>query len=844
MTRPVLALAVLLAATAPLLAQHAPKPLNLRCEYHADPLGVDTPAPRLSWQMPLISVQRGQAQTAYHILVATSTEQLAKNTGDLWDSGKVDSDQSLHIPYAGKPLSSRQLCYWKLKTWDQAGRASAWSDAASWTMGIIEPDQWHARWIGAPEAGLAAPQLRATFDLPSKPVRAIARICGLGLHELRLNGVKASDHLLAPAFTDYNKRALYITHDVTEHLRPGPNAIGVILGGGWYRLASRDFFGFEKAPWTGPPRLLLELELLLADGTRLFIASDETWKWSTGEIVFNCLRAGETIDARQLTPNWDTADYDDTGWSPVTVLPAPAGRLAAQQQPPIRAARRVRPAAITEPAPGVYVIDMGVTFAGHVRLTTRGRPGHTITLKHNEKLQADGFVDMKHLSSHTLDKRFQTEQFILAGTGVETFEPRFTYHGFRYVQIEGLANKPSLDDIQGVLVHNTPAPAGAFACSDPKLNRLQELIVHTQLCNLHSIPTDCPHREKMGWLQDGCVTQEAAICNLDMATFYAKWLHDILDAQDPGGHVPSIAPNSGWASAKPDGGPGRFADPWWATAISRTPWNLYIYYGDRRAVEQAYDGIKAYIDYLSVRSTRAYGSLGDWLEADTQNRAKRTPIPLTGIAAYQLATRQLSRMAAILGRTEDAQKYGTLADEIRASWIQRYVDETGVIVPDSQTAYALALELDLLSAHHRSTVAAQLTANIAQRRGHLSTGIIGTHYLPYALSNSGQVDLAFDVLTAEGQPGYFHMIDSGATALWEQWDGNNSLCHPTFGAVGAWFYQPWPGSTPIPPPRDSNGSSSDRTCRAASHGRRPTTTRCSAGSKAGGSARATHTPSS
>ena len=819
------------------------KPVDIRCESRTDPMGIDVGRPRLSWTLlPTDDRLRGLRQNAYRVQVASSAAKLAAGQADVWDSGQVHSDQSVGVmydgtpPYAGGPLASRTRYYWRVQVWDQDGRASEWSPPAFWAMAMrwkSEGSDWAGQWIGAPDAGNAAPLLRKEIQLRAKPVRATAYICGLGYYELRINGRKVGDHELDPGFTDYTEHALYVTYDVTEHFLAGGNAVGVILGNGWYHLPGGDLFGNNKARWTGTPRLLLNIDLDFADGSRQTLATDTGWKWSTGPIVFNSVRAGETIDAREDKPLWDRPGFDDRNWPSAVVLPAPAGRLTAQSHPPIRATETFTAVAITEPKPGVYVFDLGVNIVGHVRFQARGESGRKITLLHNEKLNADGTVDMNHCASHTAG-RFQTEEFILRGRGedvpparranpqlqqgqqdadkmsathagetpaTQVFEPRFTYHGFRYVEVRGLTYKPALGDLVARWVHTDPEPAGEFACSDANISTLQKMIVRTQLNNLHSIPTDCPQREKMGWLQDGCVSEEEAICNFDMATFYTKWFHDMLDGQESCGFVPSLVPNCGWAGSGPNGSPSGFSDPWWGSAIIRTPWNLYLYYGDRHVLEARYPAMKAYVDYLGKYShdLKIGWNLGDWLEEGTQNSAKRTPVELASTAAYFHSATLLSRIAVLVGKPDDARTYAELARRIGLKINERFLDTaTGLYGADTQTAPAMALQLGFAPADKRAMVLEGLVKNIEHRGGHLSTGIVGTMYLPYALSENGRADLALKVLTAEGYPGYVHMIRSGASTIWEQWDGNNSLNHPALGCVGAWFYQALAGIRPDP----------------------------------------------
>lgn len=775
------------------------QPDDLRCEYRTTPLGIDVLQPRLSWLLvPTDEARRCLSQQAYQVQVAGSERSLTDDRPDLWDSGQVQSGQSAHVVYGGRPLASRTKCYWRVRVWDQDGRPSAWSRPSFWTMGLLSPSDWQGQWIGAPEAGFAAPTLRREVQAKGKPVRATADICGLGYYELRINGQRVGDHVLDPGFTDYTKRVLYVTYDVTEHFQAGLNAVGAILGGGWYHLPAGDLFGFHKAPWTAPPKLLLDIDLEFADGTHQAIVSDASWRWCTGPIVFNSLRAGETIDAREDKPLWDQPGFRDDEWKSVQVLQAPAGRLVAQSHPPIRATGSRPAVSISEPRSGVYVFDFGENISGHVRFKASGAAGQEVTLLSNEKLAADGTVDMLHCASHT-SGRFQTETFILSGRGVDTFEPRFTYHGFRYVEVRGLTHRPRPEDLTGIWVHTDPEVAGDFACSDQTINAIQKMLVRTQLNNLHGIPTDCPQREKMGWLQDGCVTEEAAICNFDMATFYAKWFADMLDAQDAGGHVPSIVPTCGWGRVNSDGSPGAYADPWWGSAIIRTPWNLYLYYGDRRVLEECYPAMKAYVDYLGRRSRDLVidWQLGDWLEVGNPATGKKTPVALVSTAAYFHCADLMSRIALSLGRSDDAAAYADLARRIGERINAQFLDaSTGLYGPNTQTAQVLALQLGFAPADKRAIVLEGLMKNIQARGGHLSTGIVGTHYLPYALSENGQARLATAVLTAEGYPGFVHMLRSGATTLWEQWDGGNSQDHPTFGCVGAWFYQALAGIRP------------------------------------------------
>ncbi|MBI4325730.1 MAG: family 78 glycoside hydrolase catalytic domain, partial [Chloroflexi bacterium] len=647
----------------------------------------------------------------------------------------------------------------------------------------------------------AALLLRKELAVGKPLKRATAFICGLGYCELYVNGRKVGDQVLDPGFTDFTKRALYLTYDVTHLLKTGANALGVILGGGWYHLATPDLFGFERAPWTAPPKLLFHLALEFNDGTTQTLVSDGSWKWSTGPVTFNCIRGGETIDAREEKPGWNLAGCDDSAWKTVAIVKPPAGKLVAQQHPPIRVRQIIMPVKLTEPQPGVYVFDLGVNIAGWARLQTSGPRGQKITLHYNERLNPDGTVDVKHCSSHT-HGRFQTEEFILKGGGVEVFEPRFTYHGFRYVQVTGLAEKPTAESLRGCWVTTDPAPAGAFACSNPRINQLREVILRTYLNNLHGLPTDCPQREKMGWLNDGCVGMEMAFHNYDTALIYTKWFHDMMDAQEANGHVADFVPTCGWGKSKANGAPGEMADPWWGGAIVLAPWKLYQHYGDTRVLAEGYPAMRAYVDYLTSTAKAHFieWGLGDWLDESAGGGGRRVPVVQTSTAAYFYYATILSQTAALLGQQEDAKKYGELAATIRDAFNRRFLDlVTGLYAKDSQTAQALPLYLSLAPEDQRPLILTQLVnSSTGSRKNHISSGIIGTLYVFHALTQNGRDDLAYAMATQEYYPGWLHMLNQGATAIWEAWNGEASHNHPTLGCMDVWFYQGLAGIRPDP----------------------------------------------
>ena len=453
------------------------RPVRLRCEYLLNPVGIDTPRPRLNWILESQSKARGQKQTAYQILVATSETALSSGRGDLWNSGRIDSNQSVQTPYGGNALPSRQRCWWKVRVWDEQGKPSAWSEPARWSMGLLAPSDWQGGWIGGNLRieDAHAVYLRREVGLSRRPVRATAYICGLGYYELYLNGKRVGDHVLDPAFTDFDKRVMYVSYDVTHEVLSGQNVVGVILGNGWFHPITPDLFGYQKAPWRTIPQLLINIDLEYADGARETIASDTNWKWSTGPLVFNCIRAGETYDAGLEMPGWNQPAFIESNWNHAISLPPPKGRLSAQMEPPMRATETLKPVKLSEPKPGVYLYDLGVILTGWVRFEAHGEPGQKITLDYNEVLNPDGTLDTTYSNTHTYG-RFQKDELILDQDGKGVIEPRFTYHGFRYVQIAGLKSKPSLASLEAMSVHTDWESAGTFSCSNPQLNKLEQAV--------------------------------------------------------------------------------------------------------------------------------------------------------------------------------------------------------------------------------------------------------------------------------------------------------------------------------------------------------------------------------
>jgi len=742
----------------PSLAANGPlPPINLRCEYLKNPLGIDVLQPRFAWVLE--HSERGQRQSGHQVLVAARQSVLDQDKGDMWDSGKVVSEDSTQVAYNGKPLESGRTYYWKVRYWDQEGNASSYSPAAQFEMGLLLPQEWKGQWIGG------ANQLRTEFQLAEAVVRARAYICGLGYYELRINGSKVGSSVLDPAWTTYEKRVLYATYDVTSNLKRGANAVGVMLGEGWYKSRS----------------LLLQMNIELASGKQISIASNPSWKAKDGPIGSDSVWDGEIYDATKETPDWDTPGFNDSGWTAAQVVKNPGGVLSAQMMPPIQVVDTIVPLAMTSPQPGVYVFDMGQNFSGWTQLRVKGPRGTAVKLRFSELIYDTGMINRENIRGAK-----SCDIYILRGDeGPELYEPRFTYHGFRYVEVTGFPGTPGLDALRGRVVRSAVDSAGNFATSKPLLNQIQRIIRWGQSTNLHSIPTDCDQRdERQGWLGDAHVTAEEAMLNFDMAAFYTNFIRDIRDVQDAAGTITDTVPHR--YGSRP-------ADPAWGTAYPLLCWYMYEQYGDRRILEENYDGLKKYVEFLRSKApdnVLRYSYYGDWVPVE------KTPGELVSDAYYYYDVTLLSKIAQLLGKSADAQTYSQLAGQIKDAFNREFYDaKRGVYANGTQTANALPLFLDLVTKDNRDAVAGNLFQDIAYHHdSHVTTGFIGVKYLFPVLTRLGQADLAYDMATQTTYPGWGYMIANGATTLWELWQKRtgpsmNSHNHPMFGSVGAWFYQ-------------------------------------------------------
>lgn len=921
---------------------------RLRAEYRVNPIGIDVDQPRFDWL--LSSMTRGEKQTAYRVLVASSEAGLAAGTGDLWDTDRVDSAQSIQVVYQGEALKSRQRAWWKVRVWDKDGMPSAWSEPAFWERGLSSTD-WKAAWLSASSdaPGLSGAQwlwfnegdplssapigqryFRKTFTLPADvrsarcvitaddefelfvngqsqgvqtswedikvfdigsllksganalavrasntaagPAGLIARLdltlangskqtivsdtswkaangptsnwqmtvgdeatwtaakslaafgggpwgspqapgvpayfrkefsaskvtrariysTALGVYELWLNGKRVGKDYLAPGFTDYRKRLQVQTYDVTDLITDGDNALGAILADGWFNgkyfvFGRGDFYG------SGPNRLLVQLELEHADGTRQIVATDaagaDAWKVGTGPIVAADNYDGESYDARAESP-WSEAAFDDSSWATPVAYPETSKRLlVSDPSAQIQKTEEIAVVSMKQQAPGVLIYDLGQNMVGWTRLKVEGAAGARIKLRFGEVLNKDGTLYTTNLrSAHA------TDTYTLRGGGAESYEPHFTTHGFRYVELTGdlakLSKQPDTGTLTGVVVMSMMTPTGTFSTSAPMVNQLQKNLVWGQRGNFLSVPTDCPQRdERQGWMGDAQVFVKTATFNMDVASFFTKWMRDVSDGQTSDGSFPEIAPNPDWSRSTPA----------WGDAGVIVPWTMYLAYGDQRILEEHYDSMKAWVDHVQKENpallwVNATGSnYGDWLSinGDTDKGAMSTSF-------FAHSADLLARTAKVLKKTDDATKYQALFQAIRAAYQKAYVAADGKITSETQTAYSLALRFDLLTSAQRDQAAKYLAADV-QTRGVLTTGFVGVAHLLPALSLSKRTDLAYQLLNNTKYPSWMYSINKGATTIWERWDGimengnfqtpsMNSFNHYSFGAVGEWMY--------------------------------------------------------
>jgi alpha-L-rhamnosidase len=759
-------------------------PIALNCEYQTNPIGLDILHPRLSWMIN--DQSRGAVQAAYQILVASDMDLLAKDQGDLWESGKVISDQSHLIAYGGDPLESRKKYFWKVRTWNRDDQVSEYSLPANWEMGLLHPEDWEAEWIGSNETGRPprSVMLRKEFEIAGDIRNARLYITGLGNYIAFINGQKVGNDVLTPGWTDYPTKVQYQTYEVNTLLKEGKNAIGVVLGNMWWSSGLGWQGGVSYSE--GPLRLLAQLEIDTSVGNQQ-VLSDDSWMVTHSPYVENTIYHGVTYDARLEQPGWDIGDFDDSSWEQAQYIQDEGRRIVAQQGPPIRITESRQPVDIRQVKPGIYVFDFGANMVGYEKLRVQGSEGNRIQMRFAELLHDDGTVAQENLRSAKA-----TDYYICKGEGVEEFEPHFTYHGFRYVQVEGLENEPDQSTLTGLVFYSAADPTGEFSCSSDILNAFYKNILRGQKGNMESVPTDCPQRdERLGWMGDAQMFAPTSCYNMNMANFYKKWMRDIIDCQDPEGFVHDVNP------AIVVKGPSK---PAWGDAVVIIPWVVHEFYGDQRIIEDNYEGMKAWVEYMRSKSVddlyiwanedNTWFGYGDWIAVE------QSPGQPISVAYYYHSTQLLGKMAAMIGRESDAQNYKDLAARIKIAFNNKYFnEETNNYEGGTQTANLLPLAFGLVPEGHEDEVAKNIADNVLAKGKHPTTGFLGTGYILPMLSNYGYHQLAFETAIQTTYPSWGYMVENGATSVWELWnsdseppEGMNSRNHFALGSVGEWYY--------------------------------------------------------
>lgn len=794
------------------MIEDALRPYALRCEHRATPLGIGEPAPLLSWRLaPGAGTRRGASPAAYRVQVAEGPD-----GPDVWDTGRVSDAEATGVVYAGPALRSRTRYHWRVTVWTEgepAGHAESSAEpwarswAQSWFETGLDAQEWRASWIAhdwtavevvdPPEEGeraldsyglLPCPLLRRTFSAPQAPVRARLYVSARGLYEMRINGERVGDAELAPGWTDYAHRVQYQAYDVTDLIAEGGNALAATLADGWWS----GFVGFDPRRAGGHygrfPQLIAQLHLDHADGASQVVGTDGSWRTHHGPTRYADLLMGECRDVRHDVDGWDRPGFDDAAWSPARVTGDDVTILVAGADEPVRALGELAPVAITRIGPAAHLVDFGQNFAGRVRLTARGLGrGSRVTVRHGEALDEDGALYTGNLRTAAA-----TDVLIAGDRAEELFEPRFTYHGFRYAEVVGVADlRPA--DITGVVLHSDTPWAGTFACSDPEVQRLHQNIEWGQRSNFVSVPTDCPQRdERLGWLADAQVFLPTACLNADVAAFFAKWMRDVLDAQGPDGGFTNVAPRL--TGVADEGAPG------WGDAGVLIPWHLYLTYGDERILARSLDSMCAWVDFVHrhnpdlVWRHKVGPHFADWLSI-----GRPTPREVVATAYFARSAELTARAARTLG-DERAERYAALARGIRAVFVARLVSAGGRVEGDTQTGHLLALAFELLPGDLDDLAAERLATLVEEAGPGLSTGFLGVGLIAPVLDRIGRPDLVHALLRRTSRPSWLYPLRHGATTIWERWDGYtedggfqaaamNSFNHYALGSVGEWLYR-------------------------------------------------------
>jgi len=769
--------------------------------YHkVNPVGIDNRQPRFSWK--IIPIGKNIMQTAYFLRV--STDEKFSSSKIIWQSGKVESDESILHLYQGPDLKSGQRYFWQVKIWDNEGKESKWSTVAYWEMGLLSKSEWKAKWIEMEGDTLRyspSPHFRKEFSITKSIASARIYVTSHGFYELQLNGKKVGDQVLTPGWTSYSKRLQYQVYDITDNLSKGNNAIAAVLGDGWYRGTLG--WGNNWAVYGKRLGILLQLRITYTDGSESVIVTDESWKASNeGAIRMNDIYNGETYDATKKLTGWNLPGYNDKNWQSVKTGNYNNGNLIASEGPPIKKIQEIKPVKIFRTPKGNLVVDMGQNMVGWLKLKVSGNKGTVVTLRHAEVMDEFGEFYTTNLRAAKCQLTY-----ILAGTGEELYEPRFTFMGFRFVEVTGFPGDLTTDNLTGVVVHSDMSVTGSYECSNPLINQLQHNIQWGQKGNFVDVPTDCPQRdERLGWTGDAQAFSRTAAYNMDVSSFFTKWLKDVATDQKPGGEIPDVIPDilnrQGSATAQPSAG--------WGDVAVIVPWTMYLVYGDKHFLENQYPSMKAWVEYIRTRAGdsciwKGGSKYGDWLfyHPPVNNHTEPdgyTEHDFIATAFYAYSTSLIAEAAKLLGKTDDAKIYSDLFNKIKKVFINEYVTGAGRVGTNSQTSYVLALKFNLLPDNLRKNAARFLADDIKSRKNHLSTGFLGTPYLCHVLSDNGYTDVAYDLLLQESYPSWLYPVKMGATTIWERWDGEktdstfqdpgmNSFNHYAYGAIGDWMYR-------------------------------------------------------
>ncbi len=766
---------------------------NLKCEHLTDPIGLDTKNPRLSWQQNGAS---GSRQIAYQIKIGLDSKMSEDHL--VWDTEKQNSAINL-VRYNGEPLNPFTKYFWQVTVWDQNNNRQI-SKISSFETGMMEMENWKGDWISdTRDIDLKpAPYFRKEISIEKEIKSARAYIAVAGLYELSINGQKIGNHRLDPMYTRFDRRTLYVTYDVTKQLKEGKNALGVLLGNGWYNHQSTAVWYFHEAGWRARPKFCLDLRVEFADGSIETYSSDNTWKTDLSPVIFNSIYTAEHYDARLEQPGWNQVDFDDAEWNNAMVTPAPSNNIVAQNLHPIRNVEKLKPATMVKLSNKNYVYDLGRNIAGVSQLKVSGKKGTKIQLIHGELLGSDGHVDLSNIEVHyrpTDDSDpFQTDIFILGGNGEETFMPKFNYKGFQFVEI--ISDQPielNENSLTGYFMHSDVPPVGKIESSNPTIDKIWEAGNNSYLSNLFGYPTDCPQREKNGWTGDAQIAIETGLYSFDGITIYEKWLDDHRDEQQPNGVLPAIIPTDGWGYHWANG-------PDWTSTIAIIPWNVYLFYGDTKILEDNYENIKRYVDHIDYKypSGLTDWGLGDWVPVKS-----RAPKELTSTAYYFADALILSKVAGILGEAEDHEKYAALAEKIKTAFNAKFLNsETGIYGSGMQTELCVPLFWGLVPEDKIQLVADNLAKNIEENDFHIDVGLLGSKAILNALSENGHADAAYKVASQETYPSWGWWIVNGANTFYENWDieakRDLSLNHIMFGEINAWFYKALGGIKPDP----------------------------------------------